>query len=118
MQPDQGLDRQCELVGCDLLAVVADAEAEIVGPALRAELLGGPTAGYFAVKSKDGRGPSLQRYAGNTMVLETIWPNLTVTDYLDVSDGRPTLLAGRSDLIRHLSGSGEAVRLCGYLSGS
>ena len=78
-------------------------------PAIFAELLGGPTAGYFAVKSKDGRGPSLQRYAGDTMVLETIWPNMTVTDYLDVSDGRPTLLAGRSDLIRHLSGSGEAI---------
>jgi len=78
-------------------------------PAIFAELLGGPTAGYFAVKSKDGRGPSLQRYAGDTMVLETIWPNMTVTDYLDVSDGRPTLLAGRSDLIRHLSGSGQAI---------
>ncbi len=78
-------------------------------PALFAELLGGPTAGYFAVKSSDGRGPSLQRYAGNTMVLETIWPSMTVTDYLDVSDGRPTLLAGRTDLIRHVAGSGTAV---------
>ena len=34
---------------------------------------------------------------------------MTVTDYLDVSDGRPTLLAGRSDLIRHVHGSGTAV---------
>ncbi len=77
--------------------------------AIFSELLGGPTAGYFAVRPEDGKAPSLQRYAGNTMILETIWPNLTVTDYLDVSDGRPTLLAGRSDLIRHLSGSGTAV---------
>ncbi len=78
-------------------------------PALFAELLGGPTAGYFAVRSADGRPPSLQRYAGNTMILDTIWPGVTVTDYLDVSDGRPTLLAGRSDLIRHISGSGTAI---------
>ena len=78
-------------------------------PAIFAELLGGPTAGFFAIRSNDGQGPSLQRYAGNTMILETIWPSMTVTDYLDVSDGRPTLLAGRSDLIRHISGSGTAV---------
>ncbi|MFT7473503.1 MAG: trehalose 6-phosphate phosphatase [Verrucomicrobiales bacterium] len=78
-------------------------------PAIFAELLGGPTAGYFSIRNADGQGPSLQRYAGNTMMLETIWPNFTVMDYLDVSDGRPTLLAGRSDLIRHLNGSGTAI---------
>ena len=77
-------------------------------PALFAELLGGPTAGFFAVGPTSGAAPSLQRYSGNTMILESIWPELTVTDYLDVSDGRPTLLAGRTDLIRHLSGSGTA----------
>ena len=77
-------------------------------PALFAELLGGPTAGFFAVEPTSGATPSLQRYSGNTMILESIWPELTVTDYLDVSDGRPTLLAGRTDLIRHLSGSGTA----------
>ena len=77
--------------------------------AIFAELLGGPTAGYFSVRNADARSPSLQRYAGSTMILETIWPDITVTDYLDVSDGRPTLLAGRSDLIRHLSGSGTAI---------
>ncbi len=78
-------------------------------PALFAELLGGPTAGYFSVASSDGSAPSSQRYIDNTMLLETSWSDITVTDYLDVSDGRPTLLAGRSDLIRHLSGSGTAV---------
>lgn len=77
-------------------------------PALFAELLGGPTAGYFSVGPVSGATPSLQRYSGNTMILESIWPELTVTDYLDVSDGRPTFLAGRTDLIRHLSGSGSA----------
>ena len=78
-------------------------------PALFAELLGGPTAGYFSVASADGSPPTLQRYVENTMLLETIWPDVTVTDYLDVSDGRPNLLAGRSDVIRHLSGSGTAI---------
>ena len=78
-------------------------------PAIFAELLGGPTAGYFSIRNADGQGPSLQRYAGNTMMLETIWPNFTVMDYLDVSDGRPTLLAGRTDLVRHLNGSGTAI---------
>ena len=77
-------------------------------PALFAELLGGPTAGYFSVRDADGSEPESQHYAGDTMILETIWPDLTVTDYLDVSDGRPTLLAGRTDLIRHLTGVGRA----------
>ena len=77
-------------------------------PALFAELLGGPTAGYFSVASTTGAAPSMQRYSGNTMILETVWPDVTVTDYLDASDGRPTLLAGRTDLIRHLHGSGTA----------
>lgn len=78
-------------------------------PAIFAELLGGPTAGYFSVAAASGDVPSLQRYVGNTMMLETVWPDVTVTDYLDVSDGRPTLLAGRSDVIRHLNGSGTAI---------
>ena len=78
-------------------------------PAIFAELLGGPAGGYFSVAATDGSAPSLQRYSGGTMILETIWSGLTVLDYLDVSDGRPGLLAGRSDLIRHISGSGEAL---------
>jgi trehalose 6-phosphate phosphatase len=78
-------------------------------PALFAELLGGPSAGYFSVASADGSAPILQRYSGATMILETIWSGVTTLDYLDVSDGRPGLLAGRSDLIRHVSGTGRAV---------
>ncbi|MFT3686759.1 MAG: DUF5911 domain-containing protein [Phycisphaerales bacterium] len=42
------------------------------------------------------------------MLLETRWPALTVTDYLDCSGGRPSQRAGRSDLVRVLSGSGIA----------
>jgi trehalose 6-phosphate phosphatase len=41
------------------------------------------------------------------MVLETRFPDFTVTDYLDVSAGRATRLAGRSDLVRVASGRGE-----------
>ncbi len=78
-------------------------------PAIFAELLGGPSAGYFSVAAADGSAPILQRYSGSTMILETIWSGVTTLDYLDVSDGRPGLLAGRSDLIRQLSGTGSAV---------
>ncbi len=78
-------------------------------PAIFAELLGGPTAGYFSVSTPDEAAPSAQHYVDNTMCLETVWPNFTLIDYLDVSDGRPNLLAGRSDVIRHLSGTGTAV---------
>ncbi len=78
-------------------------------PAIFAELLGGPTAGYFSVAAENGAEPTVQRYVDDTMLLETVWPDITVTDYLDVSDGRPNLLAGRSDVIRHLSGTGTAV---------
>lgn len=81
-------------------------------PAIFAELLGGPTAGHFTISAVDGSAPSLQRYDGETMILESTWTSdtgsFTATDYLDVSDGRPNLLAGRSDLIRHLSGDGQA----------
>lgn len=78
-------------------------------PAMFAELLGGPTAGYFSVASAAGGDPSVQRYVDNTMMLETAWSDVTVTDYLDVSDGRTGLLAGRTDVIRHLEGTGTAV---------
>ena len=77
--------------------------------AIFAELVGGPPAGHFSVTNGNGRGPTSQRYLPDTLMLETSWPNLTLVDYLDASDGRPTLLAGRSDLIRHLSGTGSAT---------
>jgi trehalose 6-phosphate phosphatase len=77
--------------------------------AVFAELVGGPTAGYFSVAPAGRAGPATQRYLGDTMVLETTWENLSVTDYLDCSGGRPELTAGRTDLIRVISGSGTAV---------
>ncbi len=79
-------------------------------PAIFAELLGGPTAGHFTVSSATGDAP-IQRYVDETMILESTFGDgqVVVTDYLDVSDGRPNLIAGRSDLIRHLSGTGTAT---------
>jgi trehalose-phosphatase len=77
--------------------------------AVFAELVGGPAAGYFAVAPGDGSGPTGQRYIDATMVLETSWADLTVTDYLDASGGRPDRLAGRSDLFRILEGRGTAL---------
>jgi len=76
--------------------------------AVFAELVGGPPAGGFRVGPAGGGPASQQRYLGDTMILETSWPDLTVTDYLDCSAGRPGRLAGRSDLIRVLEGEGVA----------
>jgi len=87
--------------------------------AIFAELVGGQTAGYFSVGPADDDAtragssasprPNHQRYAGDTLVLETAWPDMTVTDYLDCSSGRPSRTAGRTDLIRRIEGSGTAA---------
>ncbi len=79
------------------------------GPAVFAELLGGPRVGFFSVHPEHGNAPISQRYVGDTMILETKWAGLTVTDYLDVSFGREQEPAGRTDLLRVLEGSGRAV---------
>jgi len=68
--------------------------------ALFAELLGGATAGYFAVRPAHGRPPISQRYLESTMTVETRWPGVTVTDYLDCSGRRSTRPPGRTDLVR------------------
>ncbi len=73
------------------------------------ELLGGPAAGYFAVTDADGRGPIDHRYVAATLIHESRFPDFTVTDYLDVSNDRSRRLAGRSDLIRVLDGTGVAL---------
>ena len=77
--------------------------------AVFAELLGGPSAGYFSVAMPDGSKVVDQRYGRESMVLETRFPSFTVTDYLDVSSGRSRRKAGRSDLIRVLEGKGQVV---------
>lgn len=74
--------------------------------AIFAELLGGPTAGYFAVKPLSNGGAPIQRYVSESMVVETLWRTHKVTDYLDVSDGRPDESAGRTELVRVVEGNG------------
>jgi trehalose-phosphatase len=77
--------------------------------AIFAELLGGPSAGYFAIRPEGQSAPTSQRYVDDTMRVETKWSRMTVTDYLDCSGGRPGRLAGRSDLIRVVEGTGKAI---------
>ncbi len=76
--------------------------------AVFAELLGGPSAGHFTVTDADNREPLGQQYRPNSLLLETRFPEFTVTDYFDTSSGRTRRLAGRSDLIRTIEGRGRA----------
>lgn len=75
--------------------------------AVFAELLGGPTAGFFAVEPVPSAGRASQSYVGDAFVLRTAWPNLVVTDYLDCAGGRAFQRAGRTDLVRVLEGHGR-----------
>ncbi|MBI5862916.1 MAG: trehalose-phosphatase, partial [Planctomycetes bacterium] len=80
----------------------------IDSPALFAELLGGPTAGYFEVAPESAEAhQATQRYVGDSLVLETSWPTMRVTDYLDCGGGRAFQRAGRTDLVRVIEGSGR-----------
>lgn len=78
-------------------------------PAVMAELLGGPSAGAFGVSPDPYRPPLEQRYVGDSMVVETRWADLRVTDYLDVSHGRVYEPPGRTDLVRVLEGAGPVL---------
>jgi trehalose 6-phosphate phosphatase len=72
--------------------------------AVFAHLLGGRPAGYFSIRPEREALPLGQRYVSGTMTLETRWPGLVVTDYLDHHTG-----SHRTDLIRVISGSVPAV---------
>jgi trehalose 6-phosphate phosphatase len=76
----------------------------IDSPALFAELLGGPTAGYFEIRAASGATLDKQRYTDSSFVLQSDWGSLRVIDYLDCSAGRPFQCAGRTDLIRVIEG--------------
>lgn len=78
-------------------------------PALFAEVLDGPAAGYFAISAPDGSRPLRQRYSAGSMILRTQWKDFTVTDFLDCSGGKFSQRAGRSDLVRLVEGRGRAV---------
>jgi trehalose-phosphatase len=77
-------------------------------PAIFGELLGGPTAGHFSVSDAAASDPVRQLWVGDSLVLETRWPQFRVVDFLDVSGGRPQLRPGRSDLVRRIEGRGRA----------
>jgi trehalose 6-phosphate phosphatase len=79
----------------------------IDSPAVFAELLGGPTAGFFDVRPVSDAAPLSQKYLGDSFILQTRWPTLTVTDYLDCGGSRAFQRAGRTDLIRALDGTGR-----------
>ena len=72
------------------------------------ELLGGPDAGCFRVRPMSSSDVLSQRYLPSSLIVETRWPELTVVDYLDCSPERAATSPGRTDLLRVLSGSGEA----------
>ncbi|MBC7835787.1 MAG: bifunctional trehalose-phosphatase/glycoside hydrolase family 15 protein, partial [Phycisphaerales bacterium] len=77
-------------------------------PAMFAGLLGGPGAGSFKIGPADDRAPLGQGYVGDTFILRTRWPGLTVTDYLDCTGGRAFQRAGRSELVRVIDGDTAA----------
>ncbi len=79
--------------------------------AVFARLLGGQSAGHFTIRGgSDGTEmPDEQRYLKRTCILESRFPQFTVTDFLDTSEGRSQRLAGRSDLHRTLEGVGPAT---------
>lgn len=80
----------------------------IDSPPLFAQLLGGVQAGSFDISPDGPVSPAEQSYDGDSMVLQTRWPDCTVTDYLDCGSGRAFQRAGRTDLIRVI----EGTRLC------
>ena len=76
-------------------------------PAVFAGLLGGARAGHFSISRHDDSPPISHRYLAGTMITETRWSDVTVTDYLDCSDQRPFQPAGRTNLIRAIVGTGR-----------
>jgi trehalose 6-phosphate phosphatase len=74
--------------------------------AIFADLVGGPSAGFFDARPVNGAGNPKQKYSESSFVLQTDWGSMRVTDYLDCSDRRPTEPAGRTDLIRVIEGKG------------
>ena len=76
-------------------------------PAVFSGLLGGARAGHFSISRHDDSPPISHRYLDGTMIAETRWSDVTVTDYLDCSGGRPFRSAGRTTLIRAIEGTGK-----------
>ncbi len=79
----------------------------IDSPSLFAEILGGPSAGYFEIVPLTSHAPAAQSYISSSFILRTQWDSLSVIDYLDCSQGRPFQRAGRTDLVRVVEGHGR-----------
>jgi trehalose 6-phosphate phosphatase len=96
--------------GRSLALVTPDATVSwqcVPGPAsaaVFAHVLGGVSAGHFSIRPVRDLLPLGQRYVPGTMTLETRWPGLLVTDYLDHHTA-----PHRTDLIRVVSGTAPAV---------
>jgi trehalose-phosphatase len=75
--------------------------------AVFADLLGGYNAGHFRVGPERNGLPKGQRYRPGTMTVETSWPNLTVTDFLDLPHTEDGAAEG-TWLVRILQGGGRA----------
>lgn len=80
----------------------------IDSPALLADLLGGPAAGFFEIRPIAASGSAKQEYVGSSFILRSDWGSLQVIDYLDCAAGRPFHRAGRTDLVRVIEGQGTA----------
>jgi trehalose-phosphatase len=80
--------------------------------AVFADLLGGSPAGHFSIRPADqeSRIPLGQRYRPGTMTVETRWPGLYVTDWLDVGvpPGDNEEAPESTSLIRTLTGKHKA----------
>ncbi len=73
-----------------------------------ASLLDSESMGHWSILPLSGESPFSQAYRPDTFTLETRWPSMRVTDYLDASAGRAFQRAGRTDLLRIIEGSGTA----------
>ncbi|MFE4081475.1 trehalase-like domain-containing protein [Paenarthrobacter sp. YIM B13468] len=69
---------------------------------LFAHILGGEPAGHFSIEPVKRSQVLAQRYVDNTMIVETRWADVTVTDYLEPAP------EGITSLVRVLSGTGTA----------
>lgn len=79
----------------------------IDSPSIFAEILGGPTAGYFSISPTQQTSAKSQRYIEGSLACVTEFDTITVTDFLDIGGGRTKQRAGRSDLVRLIEGTGE-----------
>ncbi|MCA4134957.1 trehalase-like domain-containing protein [Arthrobacter sp. M4] len=69
---------------------------------LFAHILGGDPAGHFSIEPVKASPVLGQRYVDNTMIVETRWADVMVTDYLEPAPD------GITSLVRVLSGTGAA----------